>query len=49
MKKQSTMVKKLTINRETLLPLASRQIHDVKAGVGAGTAVHLNDSRVIHD
>jgi hypothetical protein len=49
MKKQSTMVKKLKINRETLLPLASRQIYSVKAGAGAGTAVHLNNSRVIHD
>jgi hypothetical protein len=49
MKKQSAIVKKLRINSETLLPLASRQIHDVQAGVGAGTAVHLNNSRVIHD
>lgn len=47
MKKQSTMVKKLSINRDTLLPLASRQIGEVRAA--AGTAVHLNNSRVIHD
>ncbi len=49
MKKQSTILKKLRINSETLLPLASRQIHNVKAGAGAGTMVHLNNSRVIHD
>jgi hypothetical protein len=52
MKTQRTVVKKLKIDKETLLPLTSRQMHDVEAGHAANPVspvVHLNNSRMIHD
>ncbi|HLX09665.1 MAG TPA: class I lanthipeptide [Thermoanaerobaculia bacterium] len=49
MKTQRAVVKKLKIDKETLLPLTSRQMNEVEAGaVAVSPVVHLNNSRMIH-
>ncbi|HEV3073781.1 MAG TPA: class I lanthipeptide [Thermoanaerobaculia bacterium] len=48
MKKQKTELKKLRIDKETLLPLGSHQIKDLAGGYPISPVAHLNTTRFIH-
>jgi hypothetical protein len=48
MKKQKTEVKKLRIGKETLLPLGSRRMNQVAAGLSATDFAHAAPSEVYH-
>jgi hypothetical protein len=48
MKKQRTELKKLKIDRETLLPLGSRQIEKLAGGVPISPVGHLSTTSIIH-
>jgi hypothetical protein len=48
MKKQKTELKKLRIDKETLLPLGSHQIEDLAAGVPISPVGHLGTTTFIH-
>jgi hypothetical protein len=48
MKKQMTEVKKLRIGKETLLPLGSRPMNKVAAGLSVTDFEHAAPSEVFH-
>jgi hypothetical protein len=48
MKKQKTQLKKLRIDKETLLPLGSREIEALAGGYPVSPVSHLTNSKFIH-
>jgi hypothetical protein len=48
MKKQNTELKKLRIDKETLLPLGSRQIEELAGGAQISPVAHKTTTTIIH-
>jgi len=48
MKKQKTELKKLRIDKETLLPLGSRQIAELAGGYPISPVSHLTNTQFVH-